>query len=162
MFRALLEAGVHVHIFPSKVVAPERLEGYAALAARGLPLHCHDYLPYDELIATMSQYQWGFSGFNMDGIDNPTTREFLNSALPNKFFDYLLAGVCPVVINNTTTAEFALRYGVGYAARDMADFVDICRNRTPLPPMNDLSAIDMDAQIERLLGLYRAVMANRA
>lgn len=161
MFQELLAAGVHVHAYPSAHAENNNLRNYATLAAETTLFHLHDSLPYEELISTMSQYQWGFSGFNMEHITNPNTRNFLHSALPNKFFDYLLAGVCPVVINNKTAAYFAVQHDVGYAAKDMKSFVEICTTRQPLPPLSDLMVIDMSRQIERLLELYKAAMASK-
>lgn len=158
MFEKLVASGVHLHMYPTKTASDAVLRPYKELSQQNRRLHVHNSLPYSELIATMSQYQWGFSGFNFDGIPSSDTINFLNSALPNKFFDYLLAGVCPIVINNATTAEFAVRHGLGYAAKNMDDFVSICLTQQPRPPLADQALIDMQTQIDRLLALYAAVL----
>lgn len=160
MFEQLCEAGVYVHVFPTAALPNSIVKHYKMLSGTFNNICIHKPLPYNELLRTMSQFQWGFSGFNFEDISDANTRLFLNSALPNKFFDYVLAGVCPVVINNKTTAEFATKLGIGYAAQDMDDAVRICTTLPPLPPIADLAAIDMGTQIGRLLALYNAARSN--
>ena len=157
MFVKLCEAGVHVHVFPAPILSKNTLAPYTAYAKKQPLFHLHKPLPYKELIKVMSQFEWGLSGFNFDYLTAPNVHTFLNSALPNKFFDYLLAGVCPIVINSATVADFARKHNVGYVAKDMDDFVRICTTEKSLPPLSDLSLIDMQTQIGRLLELYAAV-----
>ena len=157
MFAKLCEAGVHMHVFPAPIIGRNVLAPYEAYAKQQPLFHLHKALPYKELISVMSQFEWGFSGFNFDYLTAPDVHTFLNSALPNKFFDYLLAGVCPIVINSATVAEFASKHNAGYVAKDMDDFVRICTTEKPLPPLSDLGLIDMQTQVGRLLELYAAV-----
>lgn len=157
MFAKLCEAGVHMHVFPAPIIGRQTLYPYEQYAQEQPLFHLHKALPYKELIGVMSQFEWGFSGFNFDYLTAPDVHTFLNSALPNKFFDYLLAGVCPIVINSATVAEFATKHNAGYVAKDMDDFVRICTTEKPLPALSDLGLIDMQTQIGRLLEMYAAV-----
>lgn len=160
MFEHLVKHDLHVHVFPPRNVAEEVLAPYQKLDKIYAKFHLHTSLPYTELIKTMSQFQWGFSGFNFDHIQKTTAVNFLDNALPNKFFDYLLAGVCPVVINNKTAATFAKKHGVGFAAENMDDFVRICTTQSPLPALKNFDIIDMQTQIVKLLALYDAVITQ--
>lgn len=160
-FQALCQAGLHMHVFPPRNAKWTFFPEYLHLAAQTPYLHLYQSLPYLELLETISQCQWGLSGFNFDAIPSEG-RPFLDNALPNKLFDYLYAGVCPVVINNATSAAFVEKHKIGYRAKDIQEFVDICKNKQPLPPLTDYSVIDMDQQIEKLIQLYKACMDARS
>ncbi|WP_319762406.1 hypothetical protein [Maridesulfovibrio sp.] len=160
-FKKLCEAGIHVHVFHSPNTTWEKLPGYIALQNRTRFFHPHKCLPYDQLIHEMGQFQWGFSGFNFDHLTEKITKDYLDGALPNKFFDYVLAGITPIVINNSTTANWAEKNGFGYHAKDMDDFIRICKEEKPLAPFSNIEAIDMNKQIERLIKVYHVVSAQK-
>lgn len=160
-FQEICHAGLHVHVFPARNVQWNSFSEYLRLAEENPFLHLHQSLPYLQLLETMSQFQWGLSGFNFDDI-SAEGRPFLDNALPNKLFDYLYAGVCPIVINNATGATFVEKYKIGYRAKDIREFIDICKNQRPLPSPSDYSILDMDKQIEKLISLYKACMDARS
>ena len=155
MFERLCEEGINVHIFPAPTIQRGAFHGYLALHKKNNFFHIHESLPYGRLIEEMGQFQWGFTGFNFDYISEELTREFLNSALPNKFFDYLIAGVTPVVINNATAAKWAVEHRVGYCADNIDDFIRIVTASPVLDPLSSLAGIDMGVQIKKLIALYR-------
>ncbi|WP_169725771.1 glycosyltransferase [Maridesulfovibrio bastinii] len=160
MFKAICDANIHLHVFPAKNAPWNLLKEYTNTFADNSYFHCHTPLPYNKLIEEISQFQWGFSGFNLDYITSKQTINFLHSALPNKFFDYLLAGVCPVVINNNTAAEFAIKYKLGYQASNIENLVEICRDKKPYSPIEDTGIIDMNVQIDKLIAVYQAVLKD--
>lgn len=154
-FKQLCEAGINVHVFPSLVDTWESMPEYFAYATQNPRLHLHPSLPYAALLEEMSQFQWGLVGFNFSQVPEEG-KEFLNNALPNKIFDYLYAGVCPIVINNTTSAAFVQKNNIGYAAESIKHVITICTSERPLPPLKNFDSIDMDKQISRLIGCYEA------
>lgn len=158
-FVALIEKGVHVHAFPSST-QQERVRTYLELDKKSEFFHLHGKLPYSKLLEVISMFQWGLSGFSFEGINEPNRIRFLNNALPNKLFDYIAAGVCPVVVNCDTAGRFAEDLGVGYHARDITHFVEIVTDGRPKPPLEDLSLIDMDSQVARLVELYRELIRD--
>jgi len=152
-FQALVEAGIHVHAYPADM-NPKNLSTYMELDSSSEFFHLHEKCPYDVLIKEVSQYQWGLSGFNFNDIQDESTISFLNNALPNKLFDYIIAGVCPVVINNATSAQYVESQKIGFKASNIKELVDIISNETPIPPLSDLSTIDMLEQVTHLEKLY--------
>jgi glycosyltransferase involved in cell wall biosynthesis len=46
-------------------------------------------------------------------------REFLNSVLPNKLFEYLASGIPVLVYNAKACAEIIEKYKIGIAIRDL-------------------------------------------
>lgn len=159
-FERLAEAGIHVHAYPADQ-NPKNLQTYMAFDRESDFFHLHDRLPYDDLLQDISKYHWGLSGFNFMDIQDENTLLFLNNALPNKLFDYLIGGVCPVVINCDTSGRWAVEHDLGYHATDMEDLVNIVRTREPKLPLTDFGQIDMLQQVAGLEALYRDVMSGR-
>lgn len=160
IFRRLCEAGIHVHAFRARHNRKESLPFCVELAKSNPYFHLYDPLPYAELIAEISRFQWGLAGFSAEGLPKRSDSLFMETALPNKLFDYIVAGVCPVVLNNEPGAALARRLHVGYAAKDVDDFIRICTTEKPLPPLPDLSPVDMNAQIQRLIAFYKAIQSS--
>jgi hypothetical protein len=63
------------------------------------PFVLHDRLDYGSLLERMSQFHFGISGFNYEGL-SPRTVRWLDSNLPNKIYDYNAAGL-PVLVWNS-------------------------------------------------------------
>lgn len=158
-FRAICKAGIYVHVFPARNVRWEYMPHYMELSASTPYLHLYQPLPYPQLVKAMSQFQWGLVGFNIDNVPEET-KNWIKNALPNKLFDYLYAGVCPIVINNETSAAFVEKHRVGYHAKDIYNLIDICKNQQPLSPVENFDFIDMDVQIEKLVRLYDACITD--
>ncbi len=159
-FQDLVRAVVHVHAYPADM-NPKNLATYMTLDRESEFFHLHDRLPLGEMLAEISRYQWGLSGFNFMDIDDDNTLMFLNNALPNKLFDYILAGVCPVVLNCDTAGCWAEEHGLGFHARDRQDLVRIVRDESPKPLLGDLGLIDMQERIKELESLYASLIGAR-
>jgi len=158
-FQALQEAGVVVHAYPADP-NPKLIGNYIAMDKESSLFHLHPRLPYDQLIDEISQYQWGLSGFNFMDVASRHTRSFLNNALPNKLFDYIIGGVCPVVVNCDTAGRWAVKHGVGYHAKGIDDVVRIVTGNSPLPPLKDLGDIDILKRIVDLENLYYELLSS--
>ncbi len=152
-FQALVREGVHVHAYPADF-NPKNLATYLALDRETDYFHLHPKLPLRELLEEISQCQWGLSGFNFMDIEDENTLLFLNNALPNKLFDYLVSGVCPVVLNCETSGRYVSERGLGYHAANVEELVETVLNEQPKPPLEDLGSIDMLRRIEDLERLY--------
>ncbi len=157
-FEMLAKAGVTVHAYAAGY-NPRVLKTYLQLAEEHDNFILHDPLPYKELLVEMSQYQWGLAGFNIRDIQEENRIRFLNNALPNKLFDYIFSGVCPVAINNQTAGAWIEDHQIGFYARNDDEFLDILLNKTPVPAREDISFIAMEENIFILENLYREVIA---
>lgn len=97
LFDTFAEAGHKVHVFP---------------AARGLSgndfssLVLHEPLGYEELLPALSQFKFGFVGYVYD--NQYSVNSYLDSSLPNKFFEYLAAGL-PIIAFQAKTVEKLVR-----------------------------------------------------
>lgn len=84
LFKALAEAGIHVHIYPT---------GYSDEIARvfaGMPtIHYNRPLSPQKIMQEMTRFDFGIIPFNLQ-LGN---RRFLDSTIANKLFEYLAAGL---------------------------------------------------------------------
>lgn len=83
----LVSQGIHVHIYSNN-------SDTRAFSQLGSCVHIEKHLPYDELLAALTQFDFGSCLYNES---NPNDK-ILNVLNPNKFYDYLNAGL-PVLIS---------------------------------------------------------------
>ncbi len=86
IFQALVDEGFGVDVYPNRVVGE-----YRELAdnLRGLTLH--EPRPPADMLRELARYDFGWAGFNAE-LNKP----HLDTALPNKIFEYLACGL-PVI-----------------------------------------------------------------
>jgi hypothetical protein len=108
---------------------------------------------YDRLLDQISRHDWGLVG-------NTVPSPQWSVAMPNKLFDYIAAGVPPVVIQAWESERFVDQTGLGIAVASIDDLAkrwsdhEDCRRRL----LKDRQKWTMDAHIDRLLNLYREVL----
>lgn len=155
IFQQIANQGIHVHIYPSRPTAIKEMEENPFL-------HLHSPLPYEKLLYELSQYHYGFVGFN---FDIPEDRKmFLNATTPNKVFDYLSAGLPSIVHNMKASSEIVEKYKIGFTCEDIKDlcvqiwaeeFVNFGEQLITPEKINFLA---MENQIGELEDLYRRVI----
>lgn len=112
LFTQLAGMGLHLHIFPS--FADPELER----AAQAVPLlHYHAPLSPEKLVTELSQYDYGLVPFVLQAHN----RGHLDSALPNKLFEYLAAGLPVIATNLLSLREFILKNQVGFVFDQATD-----------------------------------------
>ncbi|MGE4443116.1 MAG: glycosyltransferase [Desulfomicrobium sp.] len=158
-FEMLAKAGITVHAYAASFNL-RVLKTYLKLAEDFDNFILYEPLPYKKLLETMSQYQWGLAGFNTRDITDKNRIRFLNNALPNKLFDYIFSGVCPVAINNKTAGSWLEENEIGYYARNDEELLDIVLNRPTIPALEDISFISMEKNIELLETFYTAILSG--
>lgn len=157
IFAALVGEGVTLDVYPAQE-APE----YRHLAATTPGLHLHDPLRPAELMRELPQYDFGWAGFNA-GVN----AAHLDTALPNKAFEYLAAGLPVLTFDHRALARFleaeglGLRLGgvEGLGARLRALDLPALRGRVAAARHN----LTVEANIGRVLDLYdETVRAGQA
>jgi hypothetical protein len=108
LIHRLSELGCTVHVFPSWKIP--NIEG---------PFVLHDRLDYRDLLARMSQFHFGISGFNYEGL-GPRTIRWLDSNLPNKIYDYNAAGLPTLVWNSRGVHAGAEEIGASLYVDDLS------------------------------------------
>ena len=153
IFRALAAQGVSLEIFPSRE-AP----AYRDLAAETPGVRYHDRLAPAALLRRLPEYDLGWAGFN-DALNRP----HLETALPNKVFDYLASGLPVVTLDHGAIRRLLRERGVGIALRSPADLrrelarSDLERLRERVAAVRE--SLTVEANIAPILALYDDVAA---
>jgi glycosyltransferase involved in cell wall biosynthesis len=155
-----LRPDVHVVLITNRSAADRYLAGVrAGLVRQGCAdrLHTVPYIEPDRLVGYLSEAAIGFAGFSHIGNHEVS--------LPNKFFDYLHAGVPMVVTDLQLLGPLVRRLGVGRVypfgdARALASVVEwMLRDRSGyLAALADPAlrrSYSWQAQEPALLGVYR-------
>lgn len=103
LFVAIVEEGVELDVYPSR-----RVPEYEALADAHSGLTCHQKLSPAELLRTLPRYDFGWAGFNPS-----LNRAHLDTALPNKVFEYLGCGLPVITLDHRALRHLVSEEGVG-------------------------------------------------
>ena len=156
-FKEIASSGVIVDVYPSEVVSEKTRESYRLIDG-GERVRVASTFVYDQLLAVMSGAHWGFTGFYRHSDEKDSKATYLDNAMPNKLFEYLYAGLTPVVINCKEAGNFVTAHNVGYHAKDMKECIDILHNAPQLVQNLDVNMINMDEQISLLENVYYDVL----
>ena len=154
IFRAVVAAGVSLDVYPARAV-PE----YRALADATPGLTCHDMLPPARLLEVLPEYDFGWAGFNAS-----LNRAHLDTALPNKAFEYLGCGLPVLTFEHRALARLIEEHGVGVSLANsdergldgLADrlaALDVAALRWRVAEARGLYTVE--ANIHHIVALYR-------
>jgi len=155
IFAALAAHGASLDIFPSRDVP-----AYRELAAATPGLRYHDRVDPATLLGRLPEYDLGWAGFN-DGLNRP----HLDTALPNKLFEYLGSGLPVVTLNHGAIRRLLRERGVGIALEAPSELraalarCDVERLRDRVAAARD--SLTIEANIGRIVALYDALSAGR-
>lgn len=152
-FAGLAAAGMTIDVFPNRE-APE----YRELAARTPGMRVMDTLPPAELLRALPAYDVGWAGFNT-GLNGP----HLDTALPNKAFEYLASGLPIVAGPHRALAALVRRHGVGVVVDDPSELPGAVAE-VGLGRLRDRVAMrrgrfTVEGHIGSLVELYRGTVA---
>ena len=154
IFRTLVDQGASLDVYPSRPV-PD----YEQLARKTPGLTLHDKVSPQRLLEVLGQYDFGWAGFN-----TTLNRAHLDTALPNKAFEYLGCGLPVLTLDHTALRRFVEEHGVGVSlptldglsARLEALDLPSLRRRVALARPN----LTIEANIARIAALYAKVIAT--
>jgi len=110
IFRTIVAQGVSLDVHPSRVV-PE----YGELPG----VTVHDPVEPGELMRILPRYDLGWAGF-----DASLNAAHLDTALPNKLFEYLSSGLPVVTLQHRALRRFVRERGLGVALDRVEDLGD--------------------------------------
>jgi glycosyltransferase involved in cell wall biosynthesis len=111
IFAALAATGATLDVYPARE-AP----AYRELAGRTPGLTVHGTLPARELLRRLPEYDFGWAGF-----DARLNRAHIDTALPNKLFEYLACGLPVLTLGHRALARFLRERGLGISLASPAD-----------------------------------------
>jgi glycosyltransferase involved in cell wall biosynthesis len=157
IFAAIVAAGVTLDVYPARDEP-----AYRRLAATTPGLRVHETLRPAELMRELPAYDFGWAGFNA-GLN----AAHLDTALPNKAFEYVAAGLPILTFDHRALAGFVENEGLGLRL-DGVEGLGARLDALDLPAMRRRvaaarHALTVEANIGRVLDLYdEAVRGTRA
>ena len=155
IFKDLAGHGYHVHIYDS-----HGNQDYARLANTHDSIHYHGHKDPRELPYEITQYDYGWAGFNIT-----KNRDHLDVALPNKLFEYLASGLPVLSFPHKAQKEFLEAKGVGLVFKDLNELDDNIKEQAKVQQLrgNVLRRrfdFTMESNIERVLNLYGSLLES--
>jgi glycosyltransferase involved in cell wall biosynthesis len=109
IFRKIARNDLHIHIYASRGD-----EAYRSLSSESRYIHYHGHLNQSELMKELTQYDYGWAGFN--GTKN---MEHLDAVLPNKAYEYIACGLPVLTFPHRSLKEFVEKDKVGIVVQDL-------------------------------------------
>jgi glycosyltransferase involved in cell wall biosynthesis len=118
-FRAIAESGYHIHIYLTV-----HNSDYQKLSKSHVNIHYYEPVSPSDLLDTLSNYDVGLIPFRISS-DN---KEFLDTAIPNKLFEYAAAGLPVLSADSVAISDTIKNNKWGYTYTSLDDLI----NKIPL------------------------------
>ena len=116
----------------------------------------HDTLPPGKLLEVLPTYDFGWAGFNAT-LNGP----HLDTALPNKAFEYVGCGLPVLTLGHRALARLVAEEGVGVSLPGLDDLGTRLRSLDQPALRRRVAEVrrrfTVEAHVERLVELYEAV-----
>ena len=154
LFQAVSADGLSLDVYPARD-APE----YRALAEELPRMRCHETLTPARLLEELPAYDFGWAGFN-DTLNGP----HLDTALPNKAYEYVGCGLPLITLRHRALGRFVHERGVGISVDEVPGLCEQLE-RLELPALRRRVAaargdLTVEANIDRVAGLYDELAAR--
>jgi len=154
LFKAIVAQDVRLDVYPARPAGQYRELGDARPSLR-----MHETLDPSSLMRRLPRYDFGWAGFN-DALN----AAHLNTALPNKVFEYLGCGLPVVTLRHQAIKRLVEDEGVGAALTTLDDLqgqlagLDIVAMRRRVAAAR--VRFTVEANIGRLVELYESVIGS--
>jgi glycosyltransferase involved in cell wall biosynthesis len=147
LFAGIAAQGVELHVYPARLV-----DGYDDLEG----VHIHETLTPAALLRELPAYDLGWAGFNA-GL-NAT---HLDTALPNKAFEYLGCGLPVLTLRHRALARFLEERGLGLSLDTVEDLAGVLETADLQALRRRVAAarfeFTFESRMADILDLYEAV-----
>ncbi|MDR0920011.1 MAG: glycosyltransferase [Oscillospiraceae bacterium] len=148
------DAGVHIHFYSA--FSETHCQKYENINPKYI--HYEGFLKPQEFADILPKYDCGLAFWNIASDEDAT---FLDTASPNKRYDYLAAGL-PIVVNNLNSQrKFTEKYNCGGVLDLSGDIQEQLREISAKKIALDFIQINnmtMDSQTQRIINFYREII----
>lgn len=159
IFRRISDYEIHIHVYPTNNHITKSNGTYRKLIECNRFIHYHDTLDYKNLLYEITQYDFGWAGFN--GVKNS---KHLEISLPNKVLDYVSSGLPVIAFPHKTIKNFIESYGIGLILNDIDELPETLRNvntqQLKERVMRSRSELTLESRIPKLVDLYRRLIES--
>lgn len=142
IFRRLAGEGLEIHVYPSRHNAD-----YEGLAEEVPNVRYHGHLPPKALFPELTQYDFGWAGFN-----DTTNKIHLGTVLPNKLFEYIACGLPVISFPQAALRRFLTTQGMGIVIESIAGLGARLRDPEMIALRQEVRARRRDFTVERNIG----------
>lgn len=118
IFDNITKKGFHLHVY-----TPRDAKEYKKMSKRNHYLHFHGRLTPKELMKEMTQYDFGWAGFNRS-----KNKAHLRVTLANKVFEYISAGLPVISFPHETQKRFLETHKLGIVISDIGELSTALEN----------------------------------
>jgi len=152
LFEAIVAGGVRLDIYPSRRVAE-----YELLAERWPGMRCLEKVDPRRLLQILPEYDFGWAGFNAS-----LNAAHLDTALPNKLFEYLGCGLPVLTMGHRAMVRLIGERGLGIDVEAVDDLAATLRDVDVRGLRQRVAEARFDftveANIAPILDLYKTVV----
>ncbi len=151
IFCDLSAEGIEVHIYPSR-----ENPDYRTLANDVPRIEYHSHLAPEKLFPEMTQYDFGWAGFNQS-----KNKQHLDTVLPNKLFEYIACGLPVISFPHKALGSFLESHRLGLVVDSTSVLAK--RLRGPdIPRMREnvrtrRREFTVEANIDAIVDIYRCL-----
>ena len=148
IFMAIAQQGIQLHIYPSR-----EKPIYEAFAETNENLHYHHPMASTDLFEELTQYDFGWAGFNIT-----ENERHMDTVLPNKLMEYIVCGLPVISLNHKSQRKFIIEHEAGIVIDNIADLserlksFDLDKVRKRL--LKNKNEFTIEGKIEKVLRFY--------
>jgi glycosyltransferase involved in cell wall biosynthesis len=161
IFRKMATYGMHIHMYVS--IWGLKDKAYQHLAEESNLIHYHGHLDQRSLLHEITQYDYGWAGFNM----NLKNRKHLDVALPNKVFEYIACGLPVLAFKHKNIMAYLTRHNVGLVFDTLDEMASQLQNRKKIRNvkgnvLNIRCKFTVEKNINTIIQYYKEMSASKA
>jgi glycosyltransferase involved in cell wall biosynthesis len=151
IFKAIADQEIHIHIYSSK-----ENPDYNAFADGNSYIHYHGHLDTKKLLQEITQYDYGWAGFN-----TARNKEHVDTVLSNKVLEYISCGLPVISFGHKTQQEFIEENGIGIVIDEIGELSSRLREE---PELNKIGSrvlecrqyFTIEDKIRQVLDFYKS------
>jgi len=155
IFKEIASHGMNIHIYDS-----HSNDDYLRLAKTDDFIHYHGHLDPRDLLNEMTQYDFGWAGFNV-AMNKP----HMDVALPNKAFEYIACGLPILSYPHKAQKKFIEKHGVGLVFEGIDEIPSMLTNTEVLREIRKTVLkkrfeFTVERNIRKITDFYSCVLEN--
>jgi len=141
---------------PDPIYSSKENPDYDAFADGNSYIHYHGHLDTKKLLQEITQYDYGWAGFNI-----ARNKEHVDTVLANKVLEYISCGLPVISLGHKTQQEFIEENGIGIVINEIGELSSRLREE---PELNEIRSrvlecrqyFTIEDKIRQVLDFYKS------